>query len=125
MADNYYGQNLGQALIGQWECQTIGCGSMNGRSRMDCIDCGATRPLANNPIAKAAPVDPLDVQVGGGHYKDMKIQPVEFIHSNGIGYIEGNCIKYLCRHKSKNGAEDIKKVIHYCQLLLLQEYGQQ
>ena len=52
-------------------------------------------------------------QVGGGHYKDMAIQPVEFIQKNGIPYLEGNVIKYIVRHKKKNGAEDIKKAIHY------------
>lgn len=65
----------------------------------------------------------LDKQVGGGHYKDMKIQPVEFIHANNISYLEGNVIKYISRHKSKNGAEDIKKAIHYCELLLELEYN--
>ena len=39
----------------------------------------------------------LNAQVGGGHYKDMKIQPVEFIHANGIGFIEGCVIKYVSR----------------------------
>jgi len=39
----------------------------------------------------------LDHQEGGGHYKDMPIQPVEFIHRNGIGYFEGNVIKYVSR----------------------------
>jgi len=63
-------------------------------------------------------------QVGGGHYKDMAIQPVEFIQKNGIPYLEGNVIKYIVRHKKKNGAEDIKKAIHYCQLLLQMEYGE-
>jgi len=66
----------------------------------------------------------LDVQVGGGHYKSFAIQPVEFIQRNKLGFCEGNAIKYLCRHKEKGGAEDIKKVIHYCELLLQLEYGQ-
>ena len=65
-----------------------------------------------------------ETQVGGGHYKDMAIQPVEFIQKNGIPYLEGNVIKYIVRHKKKNGAEDIKKAIHYCQLLLQMEYGE-
>ena len=30
----------------------------------------------------------LTIQVGGNHYKDMPIQPVEYIHKNGIGYFE-------------------------------------
>ena len=65
-----------------------------------------------------------ETQVGGGHYKDMAIQPVEFIQKNGIPYLEGNVIKYIVRHKKKNGAEDIKKAIHYCQVLLQMEYGE-
>jgi len=65
---------------------------------------------------------PLDRQEGGSHY-DLPIQPLEYIHANGLGYIEGNIIKYATRHKAKNGAEDIKKIIHYCELLLELEYG--
>lgn len=60
----------------------------------------------------------LDVQVGGGHYKAMAIQPVEFIHANGIGYFEGNVIKYVSRWKSKNGLDDLRKARHYIDLLL-------
>lgn len=65
----------------------------------------------------------LATQVGGSHYKDMKIQPVEFIHANNIPFIEGACIKYLCRHRNKNGAEDLRKVIHFCEMLIELEYG--
>jgi len=66
----------------------------------------------------------LSNQVGGNHYKDMKIQPIEFITANNLGFIEGNVVKYICRHEAKNGAEDIKKVIHYCELLLQTKYGE-
>jgi hypothetical protein len=65
----------------------------------------------------------LDKQEGGKHYKDLKIQPIEYIHANNLGYIEGNVVKYITRHSQKNGAEDIQKVIHYCELLLELEYG--
>ena len=64
----------------------------------------------------------LETQVSGSHYKDFPIQPVEFIHKNNIPYLEGNVIKYTCRHKSKNGKEDILKAIHYLQLILELEY---
>jgi hypothetical protein len=67
----------------------------------------------------------LNKQQGGNHYKDMKIQPVEFIIANDIGFLEGNVIKYICRHHAKNGADDIKKVIHYCEILLETKYGLQ
>lgn len=62
-------------------------------------------------------------QIGGKHYKDFAIQPSEFIQRNRIPWNEGNVIKYVCRHRQKNGAEDIKKAIHYLQLLLEWEYG--
>lgn len=60
----------------------------------------------------------LQEQVGGQHYKEMAIQPVEFIHANNIGYIEGAIIKYACRWRKKNGVEDLKKIIHFAQLLI-------
>tara|TARA_R110002153_G_scaffold101365_1_gene237541 strand:+ start:1491 stop:1874 length:384 start_codon:yes stop_codon:yes gene_type:complete len=63
------------------------------------------------------PVHPMDTQVGGDHYKDYVIQPLEFITKNNIPFIEGNIIKYITRWKDKNGVEDLKKVIHYTQLL--------
>ena len=65
----------------------------------------------------------LDTQVGGGHYKDMKIQPIEFIHGNNIGYMEGNIIKYVCRWRSKNGLVDLEKAKHYIELLIEMEKG--
>ena len=66
---------------------------------------------------------PLERQEGGDHY-DLPIQPLEYIHANQLGYIEGNIIKYATRNKKKNGVEDIKKIIHYCELLLELEYGE-
>ena len=63
-----------------------------------------------------------DKQVGGNHY-DWAIQPIEYITANNLGFIEGNIIKYATRHERKNGAEDIKKIIHYCELLLELKYN--
>lgn len=62
--------------------------------------------------------NPLDIQVGGAHYKDMAIQPVQFIHANGIGYFEGNVIKYVARWRKKNGIADLEKAKHYIDLLI-------
>lgn len=61
-------------------------------------------------------------QVGGNHYKDMPIQPAEFIHRNGIGYLAGNVIKYVVRHGKKGGKQDIEKAIHYCKLMIEMDY---
>jgi hypothetical protein len=62
-------------------------------------------------------------QIGGSHYKDMKIQPVQFIHANAIGYFEGCAIKYLARWRKKNGVEDLKKAKHFIELLIDLEEG--
>jgi len=67
----------------------------------------------------------LTSQVGGSYYKDMKIQPIEFIHANKLDFLQGNVIKYVCRHKNKNGKQDIEKAMHYLQLILDLEYSQQ
>jgi len=64
----------------------------------------------------------LEKQVGGNHYKDMEIQPVEFIHENSIPFIEGCVIKYVCRHTYKGGRVDIEKAIHFLEMLLELEY---
>lgn len=63
----------------------------------------------------------LDTQIAGNHYTEMAIQPIQFIYANRIGYIEGNVIKYICRYKSKNGIEDLKKARHYLDLLIEME----
>lgn len=69
------------------------------------------------------PQSALDTQVGGSHYKCFKIQPVEFIHQNGIGYMAGNVIKYVSRYKEKNGIEDLKKARHYIDMMIEFEQG--
>jgi hypothetical protein len=66
-----------------------------------------------------------DVQVGGDHYRKYTIQPAEFCIANGIGFLPGNVIKYVTRYRDKNGAEDIRKAIHYLNLILELEYGEQ
>lgn len=65
---------------------------------------------------------PTDRQEGGAHYKYLPIQPVEYIHKNGLGYLEGNVIKYVTRYKSKNGKEDLLKAKHYIEMLIQLEY---
>jgi hypothetical protein len=62
-------------------------------------------------------------QVAGSHYASLPIQPSEFIHRNGIGFLAGNVIKYVVRYKLKNGREDLEKAKHYIDLLIEWEYG--
>jgi len=63
-------------------------------------------------------------QVGGNHYRDFKIMPIEYISKNKLDFLEGNIVKYISRHRNKNGAEDIRKIIHYAELILELEYGE-
>lgn len=67
-------------------------------------------------------LDALRRQEGGTHYRSYAIQPVEYIVANDIGFLAGNVIKYVTRYKDKNGAEDIRKAMHYLQLILEFEY---
>jgi hypothetical protein len=60
----------------------------------------------------------LDKQVAGDHYKRLPIQPIKFIHANGIPFCEANAIKYLCRWRDKGGIADLEKAKHYIELLI-------
>jgi len=55
---------------------------------------------------------PLDVQVGGGHYKGKAIQPVEYISANNLNFLEGCIVKRITRWRDKNGIEDLQKIKH-------------
>lgn len=82
---------------------------------------GATS-TSSEIVEKKERTSALDKQVSGNHYKDCGIQPIEYIHANGLSYLEGNVIKYTTRHSKKNGKADIEKAIHYLELILEMEY---
>ena len=63
-------------------------------------------------------------QIGGSHYKKYKIQPSKFINENKLLFAEGNAIKYICRHQDKGKEEDIKKAIHYLEMILERDYNE-
>jgi hypothetical protein len=60
----------------------------------------------------------INYQIGGSHYKDSKIQPIEYIFANNLGFCEGNVVKYITRYKNKNGIEDLNKAKHYIEILI-------
>ena len=66
----------------------------------------------------------LTRQVGGNHYRDFVIQPAEFINKNRLQFAEGSAIKYICRHSAKGKEEDIKKAIHYLEMILERDYSE-
>lgn len=59
-----------------------------------------------------------EIQVGGKHYREMKIQPIEYITQNKLSYSEGNVIKYVSRWRKKGGVEDLRKAKHYIEMLI-------
>lgn len=63
-------------------------------------------------------------QVAGDHYKNCAIQPIEYIEANGLGYHEGNVVKYITRHCSKGGVDDLRKARHYIDMLIEFKYGE-
>jgi hypothetical protein len=60
----------------------------------------------------------LDQQIGGSHYSKGEIQPIQYIHANNLGFIEGNVVKYISRWRDKNGIQDLEKIKHYIDLLI-------
>ncbi len=68
------------------------------------------------------PREAFSKQVGGDHYKDCPIQPVDYIEANNLGWCEGNAVKYITRHKKKGGRESLLKAIHYLEMLIEREY---
>ena len=79
--------------------------------------------MTDKQIFKGVIYDSLEKQVGGKHYKNFRIQPAEFINENKLLFAEGNAIKYICRHSVKGKEEDIRKAIHYLEMILERDYN--
>ena len=84
-----------------------------------CAKCGDQAALCRCGVHGARQAaSALTRQTGGTHYKGLPIQPVEYIHANGIGFFEGNVIKYVTRWREKGGVQDLEKARHYIDLLI-------
>ena len=73
-------------------------------------------------VLSSCTVPDSNKQVGGTHYEKCGIQPIEYIHANNLNFDEGSVVKYVSRHRNKNGAEDIMKMIQYGTFILKDEY---
>ena len=78
--------------------------------------------MTHKDMFKASTYNSLEDQIGGKHYRSMKIQPAEFINENKLLFAEGNAIKYICRHSAKGKRQDIEKAIHYLEMILERDY---
>lgn len=75
------------------------------------------------PFVDDEPKTAWDKQEGGSHYKDLKIQPMQYALDNKLDYAQANVVKYVTRHASKNGKEDLLKAIHNIELMIEYYYG--
>lgn len=96
-----------------WDIHEGPANQLNWFHDMLSTDIGAYRVVGEEKNTTA-----LDKQVGGLHYKGKTIQPVEYIHANGLGFCEGNVVKYITRWRNKNGIADLEKAKHYIELLI-------
>lgn len=53
-----------------------------------------------------------------GHYHKCKIEPIEYILANNLGFCEGNVVKYITRYKDKGGVDDLRKIKIYVDYLI-------
>ena len=81
--------------------------------------------MTHKDIFKDMTYESLNKQVDGTHYKNMKVQPAQFINENKLLFAEGNAIKYLCRHKQKNQKEDLLKAKHYIDMAIDRDYPEE
>lgn len=56
-------------------------------------------------------------QIGGNHYKGT-IEPWEAMLAWGLDPWACNVLKYVQRHRKKNGKEDLEKALHYLEFMI-------
>jgi len=65
-------------------------------------------------------------QIGGVHYKTLKISPTEYVYANKLSWNLGNVVKYITRRKTdqvEDRVNDLLKAKHYIDLELQMVYG--
>lgn len=118
--NSFHGYEVSQVFENQKRISLKGCSNIYNSEYFElCVEEPNTEMVFK---PEGVHTSALDKQVSGNHYKDCGIQPIEYIHANGLNYFEGNAVKYITRHRKKNGKADIEKAIHYLELLLEMEY---
>ena len=108
--------NPGAKSYSHWEppaaasCEN--CGTLSGAHAIWC------RENAKSGAYMQQLADANSRQVAGDHYKGKSIQPWDYIASNGLGYFEGNVVKYVSRWRDKGGVADLEKARHYLDKLI-------
>jgi hypothetical protein len=97
----------GEVFAGEWNCVELSSG-----------DDGIFSTAQIEGYQPAAPKKALDIQIGGNHYKDMPIQPMEYSMKNGLDACQHTIVKYVTRFREKGGIEDLEKAKHCIDLLI-------
>jgi hypothetical protein len=84
-----------------------------------------TQPPTGEIVTSSSgtPDSSLKIQVGGDHYRQYKHQPIVIARDNELDAMQFSVIKYVMRHKNKDGLKDIRKAIHFLQMIAEYDYG--
>ena len=119
-ADNVQGRGLDDAPPNCWDCassdELVHWRPIEIVSKLSPEEYIAT-------LTDDKPKSALETQVGGGHYKDLKIQPMEYSMANNLNACQHTVVKYVTRYKTKAGKQDLLKARHTIDLLIQLEYG--
>lgn len=80
------------------------------------VDLG--EPALTTEYGDDVEVNPLEVQEGGNHYKDLAIQPMEYSMANKLDACQHTIIKYVTRFRDKGGVGDLRKAKHTIDMLI-------
>lgn len=116
-ATRYHSGGLGRLEPGEVP-GILSSGSVlpKGDRRLDAVSAGGASKVTLETVVNITVADPMQRQVGGAHYRDLAIQPTEFAQKNGYDFCSGSILKYLTRHRMKNGIEDLKKARHFVEI---------
>lgn len=97
---------------------TTSDGSVNNATDVTQILTDKPLPQIKNPAPQKNPTSPLDVQIGGDHYKKLKIQPMQYSMANKLDACQHTAIKYITRFRDKGGVGDLEKAKHCIDMLI-------
>ena len=93
-------------------CLLYNCNTMEQVKR------AITQESIDKYLVIVPPSSALSTQVGGNHYMNRTIQPVEYSEANRLGACESAIVKYITRWRDKGGLDDLNKIKHYVDLLI-------
>ena len=67
--------------------------------------------------------DDTGIKINPSHYKQGKIEVIDFILDQKMDYLTSNICKYICRWRFKDGVCDLKKARWYLDKLIEKEEG--